>query len=181
MCLKFQVRCNNPKYQVKFCLIHSASGICRKLQNWPGFSTRVYESGPNLRFINRASQGCFCLELQNKCFAHFFVYTSSKLPLSAVFMFCSFKMMELPILGRIFSLMLWVALCLSPLTLKVYVEVLTPRTSECETGDRVYGDNKRIIKMRSLVVCCCCSVTQSCLTLCNPARLPCPSSPPRVC
>ena len=91
MCLKFQVRCNNPKYQVKFCLIHSASGICRKLQNWPGFSTRIYESGPNLRFIKRAGQGCFCLEFQKKCFAHFFIYMSSKLPLSAEFMFCIFQ------------------------------------------------------------------------------------------
>lgn len=91
MCLKFQVSCNNPKYQVKFCLIHSASGICRKLQNWPGFSTRIYESGPNLRFIKRASQSCFCLEFLKKCFAHFFIYTSSKLPVSAEFMFCFFQ------------------------------------------------------------------------------------------
>ena len=39
---------------------------------------------------------------------------------------------------------------------------------------------------RILVSCCCCSVTQLCLTLCDPvdcstARLPCLSSSPRAC
>lgn len=156
MCLKFQVSCNNPKYQVKFCLIHSASGICRKLQNWPGFSTRIYESGPNLRLIKRASQSCFCLEFLKKCFAHFFIYTSSKLPVSAEFMFCFFQNDETThFRPYFFTDVMGCTVCLSPYS-QVYVEVLTPRTSESETGDRIYRDNQSLIKMRSLVVCCCC-------------------------
>lgn len=75
----------------KFCLIHSASELS-ETSKLAWVSTRIYESGPNLE-VHKKSQpvSCFCLEFLKKCFVHFFIYTSSKLPVSAEFMFCFFQ------------------------------------------------------------------------------------------
>lgn len=114
---------------MKFCLIHSASESCRKLQNWLGFSSRIYESGLKLRFIKGLSQSCFSLEFQKKCFAHFLQYISS----------CQHLLGLCPALPKYWNthfgssfLYHCYALNCATTPFHLYVEVLTPTASECD-------------------------------------------------
>lgn len=115
---------------MKFYLIHSASESCWKLQNWLGFSSRIYESGLNLRFKKDSARVALVWNFKRSVlYISFNTHQTS----------CQRLLDLCPALPKYWtthfrSSFLQQCYGLNCVTtpLHLYVEVLTPTTSECD-------------------------------------------------